>query len=72
MKRPNLDAARDFLAEWQRREISVTPNRDEWRLHLYGPTRNAGWVQANRHLKADVLSLLTGSPDLYLGANDDI
>jgi hypothetical protein len=72
MKRPNLDAARDFLAECQRREISVTPNRDDWRLHLWGPTQNSEWVQANHHLKADVLTLLTGSPDLYLGADDGL
>jgi len=71
MKRPNLDAARDFLAECERRGISVTPNRDDWRLHLWGPTQHSGWVEANRHLKADIMALLTGSPELYMGAGDD-
>ncbi len=72
MKRPNLDAAREFLAECGRREISVTPQRDDWRLHLWGPTHNARWVETNHHLKADVLALLTGSPELYLDAASDL
>jgi hypothetical protein len=68
MKGPNLEAARAFLEECQRRDISVTPERDDWRLRLWGPTHNATWVQANHHLKADILALLTGSPELYIDA----
>ena len=71
MKRPDLDAAREFLIECQRREISVTPNREDWRVHLRGPTHNAGWVEANHHLKADILALMTGSPELYLDSERD-
>ena len=66
MNRPNLDAAREFLAECERRGIRITPEREDWRLRLWGPTHNAGWVKTNHHLKADVLALLTGSPELYL------
>lgn len=67
MKRPDLHAARAFLAECERREIKVSPNREDWCLRLWGPTHNASWVKANHCLKADILALLTGSPELYLG-----
>lgn len=66
MKPANLDAAREFLAECERRGISVKAERDDWRLRIWGPIQNAGWVETNHHLKADVLALLTGSPELYL------
>lgn len=66
MKRPDLEAARGFRAECQRRGIGTTPNREDWRVHLHGPVHNAGWVEANRHLKADILALTTGSPELYM------
>jgi hypothetical protein len=66
MKRPDLDAAREFLAECERREISVRAERDDWRLRVWGPMHNAGWVETKHYLKADVLTLLTGSPELYL------
>jgi hypothetical protein len=65
MKGPNLEAARAFLHECERRQISVTPERDVWRLRLWGPTQNAAWVAANHHLKADIMALTTGSPELY-------
>ncbi len=71
MKCPNLEAARDFLAECHRSEISVTPIRDGWRVHLWGPTHNAEWVEENHHLKADILALTTGSPELYLDSERD-
>ncbi len=72
MQRPDLDAARDFLVECHRREISVTPNRDDWRVHLRGPTHNAEWVEENHHLKADILALTTGSPELYLDSESGL
>jgi hypothetical protein len=66
MQGSNLKAARAFLTGCQARDIRVIPNRDHWRLRLWGPTRNAAWVRANHHLKADILALLTGSPELYM------
>ncbi len=72
MKRPNLDSACEFLVECHRREISVTPDRENWRVHLRGPTHNAGWVEDNHHLKADILAFMTGSPELYLDSECDL
>ncbi|HYZ24995.1 MAG TPA: hypothetical protein VE690_22870 [Rhodopila sp.] len=68
MKGPTLEAARAFREACQRRGIRVTPNRDDWRLRLWEPTRHPAWVQAHHHLKADILPLLTGSPDLSTAA----
>jgi hypothetical protein len=68
MKPANLDAARAFLAECDERGISVLADREDWRLRVWGPLENAGWVAAHHHFKADVLALLTGSPELYLDA----
>lgn len=68
MKPANLDAARGFLAECDLRGLKVKPDRHDWRLRIWGPLEHADWVAANHHCKADVLALLTGSPELYLDA----
>lgn len=68
MKPANLDAARAFLAECDQRGIRIIADRQDWRLRVWGPLEHADWVAANHHFKADVLALLTGSPELYLDA----
>ena len=70
MKLPNMTGAREFLAECACRGLTLTPDRDNWEVAITGARgwRDQRFVDRHASLKAEVIAILTGSPEMYCGA----